>query len=87
MATDFALDDLIDTLRSRLSDALSLLMPDRPVEELTDRIEPIIQSTLERFDLVPRQAFDHQVAVLERLQATLGELEARISELEAEGPT
>jgi len=87
MATDFALDDLIDTLRSRLSDALSLLMPDRPVEELTDRIEPIIQSTLERFDLVPRQAFDHQVAVLERLQATLGELEARISELEADGPT
>ena len=84
MATDFALDDLIDTLRTRLSEALSGLVPDRPVDDLTDRIEPIIQSTLERFDLVPRQAFDNQVAVLERLQATLAELEARISELEAE---
>ena len=83
MATDFVLDDLIDTLRTRLSETLSQLMPDRPVEELTDRIEPIIQSTLERFDLVPRKAFDNQVAVLERLQATLRELEQRISTLEA----
>lgn len=87
MATDFALDDLIDTLRTRLSETLSLLMPDRPVEELTDRIEPIIQSTLERFDLVPREAFDNQVAVLERLQATLGVLEQRIITLEAEQPS
>ena len=86
MATDFVLDDLIDTLRTRLSETLSLLMPDRPVEELTDRIEPIIQSTLERFDLVPREAFDNQVAVLERLQATLSELEQRISTLEADPP-
>ena len=87
MATDFVLDDLIDTLRTRLSETLSLLMPDRPVEELTDRIEPIIQSTLERFDLVPRAAFDNQVAVLERLQVTLGELEQRVSALEAEQPS
>ena len=83
MAQDFALDDLIDTLRTRLGDALSGLVPDRPVDDLTDRIEPIIQSTLERFDLVPRRVFDNQVAVLERLNATVAELEGRIAELEA----
>ena len=83
MANDFALDDVIDLLRSRLGESLSTLLPDRPVDDLTDRIEPIIQSTLERFDLVPRRAFENQVAVLERLQQRIVELEGRLANLEA----
>lgn len=87
MANDYALDDLIDTLRSRLSETLSVLMPDRPIDDLTDRIEPIIQGTLERFDLVPRRAFENQVAALERVAARIDALEQRVAALESGRPS
>lgn len=86
MAADFVLDDVIDTLRRRLTETLAALAPDQPVDELADRIEPIIQGTLERFDLVPRRAFDNQVAALKRAQERLEELEQRIAALEGTDP-
>jgi len=86
MASEHGLDDVIDTLRSRLAETLSALMPDRPIDDLTDRIEPIIQGALERLELVPRAAFDAQVAALERLKERLATLEQRIADLERRHP-
>jgi BMFP domain-containing protein YqiC len=82
MARDFALDDVIDTLRAGLSETLATLVPERRVEDLADRIEPILQSTFERFDLVPRRAFERQVAALQRVERRLDELEQRVRALE-----
>jgi BMFP domain-containing protein YqiC len=41
-----------------------------------------LQSGLERMDLVTREEFDLQTAVLERTREKLDQLEARLAELE-----
>ena len=51
-------------------------------EDLERNFKSLLQSGLGRMDLVTREEFDLQVAVLERTREKLEALEARLAELE-----
>ena len=77
-----ALDSrLIDDLARRLAGAL----PDSGValrRDLEQNFKGVLQSGLERFDLVTREEFDVQAAVLRRTRTRLKALEDRLARLE-----
>jgi BMFP domain-containing protein YqiC len=50
--------------------------------EMEGNFKAVLQSQLAKLDLVSRQEFDVQAALLERTQAKLAALEARLKELE-----
>jgi len=72
----------LDDLARRLADAVpeSVRSFGRDVE---GNLKAVLQAQLSKLDLVSRQEFDVQAAVLARTQATLATLEARVKELEA----
>ena len=51
-------------------------------EDLEKNFKSMLHSGFERMDLVTREEFDLQTAVLERTREKLEQLEARIAELE-----
>ena len=53
-------------------------------EDLEKNFKSLLVSGFERMDLVTREEFDLQAAVLERTREKLEQLEARIGELEAD---
>ncbi len=53
--------------------------------DLEENFRSILQSGLVKLDLVTRQEFDVQVAVLRRTREMLEKLEARLAELEKRG--
>ena len=55
-------------------------------EDLERNFKSLLSSGFERMDLVTREEFDLQAAVLERTREKLEGLEARIAELEAKLP-
>ena len=55
-------------------------------DDLEKNFKSLLQSGIERLDLVTREEFDVQVAVLERTRAKLDALEAKLAELEGAGP-
>ena len=55
-------------------------------EDLERNFKSLLQSGFERMDLVTREEFDLQTAVLERTREKLEKLEARVAELE-KGPS
>ena len=55
-------------------------------DDLEKNFKTLLQSGIERLDLVSREEFDVQVAVLARTRAKLEALEARLAELEAGEP-
>ncbi|HTD72460.1 MAG TPA: accessory factor UbiK family protein [Steroidobacteraceae bacterium] len=72
----------LDDLAKRLADSVpeSLRAFGRDLES---NFKAVLQAQLARLDLVTRQDFDVQAAILERTQAKLTDLEARLKELEA----
>ena len=52
-------------------------------DDLEKNFKSLLQSGIERLDLVSREEFDVQVAVLARTRAKLEALETRLAELEA----
>jgi hypothetical protein len=72
----------LDDLARRLADAVpeSLRSLGRDLE---GNFKAVLQAQLSKLDLVSRQEFDVQAALLARTQATLTALEARLKELEA----
>jgi hypothetical protein len=71
----------LDELSRRLADAVPTgLLSVR--DELEKNFQAVLQSALSRLNLVSREEFDVQRAVLERSRIRLEELEARIAELE-----
>lgn len=52
--------------------------------ELADNFRAILQNQLERLDLVSRDQFAAQAALLSRTSARLKSLESRVEELEAQ---
>jgi BMFP domain-containing protein YqiC len=54
--------------------------------DLEGNFKAILQSQLSKLDLVTRQEFDVQAAILERTRAKLTELETRLKDLEAKIP-
>jgi len=69
---------LFEELRSRIDQALR----DSPAQDIEKNIRALLAAWFERMDLVLREDFEVQKKLLERAQAKLAELEARISELE-----
>ena len=72
---------LIDDLARRLAGTLpeSMVALRRDLEQ---NFKSVLQSGLTRFDLVTREEFDVQTAVLARTRAKLEQIEARLRELE-----
>jgi BMFP domain-containing protein YqiC len=50
--------------------------------DLEGNFKAVLQAQLSKLDLVSRQEFDVQAAILERTQANLNAMEARLKELE-----
>ena len=71
-----------EELRGRIDAALR----DSPVQDLEKNLRALLADGFSRLDLVLREDFEVQKKLLERAQAKLGELEARIAELEARKP-
>jgi ubiquinone biosynthesis accessory factor UbiK len=72
-----ALDDLARRLADSVPESVRNLGRD-----LEGNFRAVLQAQLAKLDLVTRQDFDVQSAILERTRAKLSELEARLSELE-----
>ena len=72
-----SLDDLARRLAAAVPPGLSALRRD-----LEDNFKAVLQSGLSRLDLVSRQEFDVQAAVLRRTREKLEALEARLANLE-----
>lgn len=70
----------IDGLISAISDAL----PKSPREELEKNLRAALASTLDRMELVTREEFEIQQAVLARTRQKLEQLENLVAELEQE---
>ena len=72
----------LDDLARRLADSVP-----EPVRsfgrDLEGNFKAVLQAQLAKLDLVSRQEFDVQAALLARTQAALATLEARLKELEA----
>jgi BMFP domain-containing protein YqiC len=78
-------DDLkLDDLSRKLADSVpeSVRSFGREIE---GNFKAVLQAQLSKLDLVSRQEFDVQAALLARTQARLAELEARLKQLEAGG--
>ena len=70
---------LFDELNERISEALR----NSPAQDIEKNLRAMMASWFDRMDLVMREDFEVQKKLLERAQAKLAELEARIKELEA----
>ncbi len=70
---------MLSDLARQLLDDLEKHLPPLPRREL----EVALQRALSRLDLVTREEFDAQAAVLARSRLKLEALEARLTELEA----
>lgn len=67
-----------DELNDRVADTLR----QSPAADVEKNLRALLATWFDRMDLVLREDFDVQRKLLERAQAKLAELEARISELE-----
>jgi BMFP domain-containing protein YqiC len=76
----FAMIDkrFFDELNERISDAFR----NSPAQDIEKNLKALLASGFSRLDLVLREDFEVQQKLLERAQAKLVELEARITELE-----
>lgn len=76
----------LDDLARRLADSVpeSLRAFGRDLE---NNFKAVLQAQLAKLDLVTRQDFDVQAAILERTQAKLTDLDARLKDIEAKLPT
>jgi len=72
----------LDELARRLAESVP-----EPVRafgrDLEGNFKAVLQAQLSKLDLVNRQEFDVQAAILERTQAKLTAMEARLKEIEA----
>jgi BMFP domain-containing protein YqiC len=72
----------LDDLARKLADA----MPESVRSfgrDLEGNFKAVLQAQLAKLDLVTRQDFDVQSAILQRTQGQLADMEARLKELEA----
>jgi BMFP domain-containing protein YqiC len=77
MTTESSIENLV----GRLVDALRAVLPDPP-DDVRERLRPIVESVVEQAQLVPREEFERQLALLRRLEEQAARLEARVRTLE-----
>lgn len=58
-----------------------------PARDVEKNLRAALGAFFSRLDLVTREEFDVQAALLERARERLAQIEARIAELEKRGPT
>jgi BMFP domain-containing protein YqiC len=75
--------DVLRAIGESLGDAVSKLLPSADAPDIRARIDAAIESVLGRLDLVPREAYEAELAALRRLEAALARLEARLAALES----
>jgi BMFP domain-containing protein YqiC len=69
----------LDELSRKLSQAIR----ESPAKDVERNVKALLQSGLQRLNLVPREDFELQAALLARAREKLEALEARVAELEA----
>ncbi len=69
---------LFDDLADQLNEAVRA----SPAQDLEKNLRALLVAFFDRFDVVLREDFDVQRRLLERAQAKLSALEARVAELE-----
>jgi BMFP domain-containing protein YqiC len=69
---------LLDELGERLSEAAR----ESPLQDLEKNFRALLAAFFDRYDVVLREDFEVQRKLLERAQAKLAALEARVAELE-----
>ena len=69
---------VFEELSRRIDEALR----GSPVQDVEKNLRALLAGWFDRMDLVLREDFDAQRRLLERAQAKLAELEARVAELE-----
>jgi BMFP domain-containing protein YqiC len=72
----------LEELRARLAEAVR----NSPAADLEKNLKPLLAAFFDRFDLAAREDLDVQKKLLERAQAKLAALEARVAELESRKP-
>jgi BMFP domain-containing protein YqiC len=70
---------VLEDLGARLGDAAR----NSPAHDLEKNLRALLMAFFDRFDVVVREDFDVQRKLLDRAQAKLAVLEARVAELEA----
>ncbi|MCX7897066.1 MAG: accessory factor UbiK family protein [Rhodocyclaceae bacterium] len=71
---------LLEELAQRISQALAAT----PFADLEKNLKALLMAQLAKLDLVTREDFEVQKALLAKAQARLAELEKRLAELEAQ---
>ena len=72
----------LESLRARLAEALR----NSPAQDLEKNLQALVTAFFDRFDLAAREDLEVHKKLLERAQARLAALEARVAELEARKP-
>jgi BMFP domain-containing protein YqiC len=72
----------LDELRARIAEALR----SSPAQDLEKNMHALLAAFFDRFDLAAREDLEVHKKLLERAQAKLAALEARVAELEARKP-
>lgn len=72
----------LDELRERISEALRA----SPAMDVEKNLQALLAAFFDRFDLAAREDLDVHKKLLERAQAKLAALEARVAELESRKP-
>lgn len=70
---------LIDEIGDRISKVLAA----SPASDVERNVRALLSTFFERFDLVTREDFEVQKRILERAQARIGDLEARLARFES----
>lgn len=74
-------EDILDQISRQASTLFSQGQQAR--DDLRTNLRSLMQAQLSKLDVVSREEFDAQQAVLERTRAQLAELESQLNELEA----
>jgi BMFP domain-containing protein YqiC len=71
----------LDELAKKIGQAIDA----SPAKDVEKNVKALLQASLHRLDLVPREEFDLQTQVLQRTREKLEALEARVAQIEARG--
>ena len=73
---------LLGELAKRLAEVLPELLPGKPVsDDMEKSVKAVAQSVLSRLELVTREEYDAQVAVLQRTRERVEELESQLEQM------
>jgi ubiquinone biosynthesis accessory factor UbiK len=68
----------LDELAKRIGE----MIDSSPARDIEKNVKALLQSSLQRLDLVPREEFELQAQVLRRTREKLEALETRVAEME-----